>query len=124
MKFGNVILCEDVREELRKKNTLVGVISGDILVDKFPAVVELAFLIEVHDAKAGDELEFDLRLGKAKGKSKFVVPSEGRVGNIALHKMGVRFEAEGKIQMRVSVNGGPFKTLLARNVQLGEVEAR
>src|SRR5688500_4908101 len=45
-KFRNAILCEDVREELRNKKSLMGVFAGDVLVDKFPAQIRFALYVE------------------------------------------------------------------------------
>jgi len=44
-RFRNVLLCEDVRDELRRKHSLIGVYSGDIVVAELPAFVQLAAYI-------------------------------------------------------------------------------
>jgi hypothetical protein len=36
-KFYNVILCDDIREEIGNKKSLMGIFGGDVLVPRFPA---------------------------------------------------------------------------------------
>jgi hypothetical protein len=45
-KFRNAILCDDVRDEIGNKKSLMGIIVGDILVTSFPATIQMAVFAE------------------------------------------------------------------------------
>jgi hypothetical protein len=63
--FTNAIICEDVRDEVGNKKSLMGVFSGDIVVAEFPAIVRIAFYAEyILDVNAGPhELSFSIEVG-------------------------------------------------------------
>ena len=55
------VLCEDIRDELHNKHSLIGVYSGDILVSEIPASISLAFYLEIEPKRVGDfDLQFRL----------------------------------------------------------------
>lgn len=39
------IVCEDIRDEIGNKKSLMGVMPGDILVPTFPATIKIAFFL-------------------------------------------------------------------------------
>jgi len=53
--FRNVVVCEDVRDEVGNKRSLMGVFSGDITVQQFPAIVQLAVYLEYAPDKDDSE---------------------------------------------------------------------
>lgn len=55
------VVCDDIRREDTGKDILIGVYSGDILVPRFPANINLAVWLHVRPSKAG-EAKFDFRL--------------------------------------------------------------
>src|SRR5437016_351670 len=62
-KFRNVIACEDVREEVGNKKSLMGVYGGDIIVSEIPAQIWLAFYIEKLPSEPGmaEELAVEIK---------------------------------------------------------------
>jgi len=51
--MGNVLLCDAVRQESMGKITLVGVLSGDILVPGFPALIQMGLYLEAYTQSDG-----------------------------------------------------------------------
>jgi hypothetical protein len=60
-KFRNVILCEDIRDELGGKHSLMGVFSGDITIPAFPVTMQLAAYMQ-YEADQGFEGEMDFAI--------------------------------------------------------------
>jgi hypothetical protein len=122
LRFGNMILCEDVREEKRNKLTLVGVFSGDILVPKFPAEIQLAGLFQVHDVREGDRIALSIQIGEKKFTTEKEFQTASRHAHIVLVKSTFRFDKEGEIKISGSLNGGRFRAILEKTISKGEVE--
>jgi hypothetical protein len=49
----SVIICDDVRREQNGKDILIGVYSGDILVQNFPFILPLSMWMEYAPPKSG-----------------------------------------------------------------------
>jgi hypothetical protein len=46
LRVGNAIVCENIRQELHGKHSLIGVFSGDILINTFDVMLQVAVYIE------------------------------------------------------------------------------
>lgn len=117
LKFGNVVLCEDVREEIRGKTTLVGTMSGNLTVPRFPATVQIASFIEFYEASGGEQIRLEFEYGTTIGNGVFDVPPSITRGNIIMGRMLVKFEKAGKILIKASVDGGRSRTILSRSLE-------
>jgi hypothetical protein len=53
LRFGNAILCENIRQELHGKHSLLGVFSGDVLVPEFGGVLRVAIYLELFAKQLG-----------------------------------------------------------------------
>ena len=110
-KFRNVIVCEDIRQEVHGKWSLMGVFSGDIVVPDFPSHVQAAFYLEyVPDPEDNHKLAFEFRLLQddnelIKGHSEAEI-EKGQVATIVLPRGIAAFEKEATLRVCVSVNGG------------------
>lgn len=49
-----IIVCDDVRKEITNKDILIGVYTGDIVVQDFPAWVRLSVWIEMLPSATGE----------------------------------------------------------------------
>jgi Family of unknown function (DUF6941) len=122
-KFRNAILCEDIRDEVGNKKSLMGTISGDVLVREFPVTLRLAIYMEyVPEASDGDHLSVEFRLLQneteiAKGKMESSV-QPGLVSNFVLPMAFVTFEKEATFRMCASVNNGPEEEILSKKVMI------
>lgn len=60
MKIVNAVLCEDVRQEIGNKRSLMGVFSGDIRAAAMPAHVQLALYVDFEIADPANESSLDV----------------------------------------------------------------
>jgi hypothetical protein len=108
--FRAVIVCEDIRQEVNGKWSLMGVFSGDIVVQDFPAEIQLAFYIEYlpDSDEVGRMIKFDFKLLQddtemVKGHSESKIES-GQTGTIILPRGIASFEKESRLRVFISVN--------------------
>jgi hypothetical protein len=59
IRVGNAVVCENIRQELYGKHSLLGVFSGDVLIDRIDAVLSIAIYIELFAINVG---KIDLEL--------------------------------------------------------------
>jgi hypothetical protein len=120
-KFRNVIVCEDIRDEVGNKRSLMGVMAGDILVAGFPATLQIAiFLDYAPDADDGDHLSIEFRLVQgdveiAKGGMEAAI-LPGLPANFILPRALVTFEKESTFRMFVSINQRPEQEILSKKI--------
>lgn len=118
-KFRNVILCEDIRDEVGNKKSLMGVMGGDVLVSSFPATIKVAFYAEyISDADDLEHASIDIRIMQddvemAKGKIEAKL-QPGQPATLILPTGLANFEHEGTIRLFASVNGGPEQEVLRK----------
>jgi hypothetical protein len=124
--FKAVITCEDVRDEVGNKKSLIGVFSGDITVPSFPAMVRVAFYLEYAPDKNENEvvnfvfrlLLDDVELGKGTG----ILPIVGaQIGIIGIPQAFLALEKETRIRMLISINGGAEEEVVSKRVFQGTV---
>ena len=60
-EINAVLVCDDIREEITHKLTLIGVYSGDLVVPEFPSNFPLAFYVAMTANEPG-EFALDLRI--------------------------------------------------------------
>lgn len=123
-KFRNVILCEDIRDETGNRKSLMGVLSGDILVATLPAVIQIALFFQYHpDKNDAEDISIAMRFvddkiemmkGKTEGKSTGII-------TVAIPKGVATFEKETTFRVLVSVNGGAEEEILTKKVLVGAV---
>jgi hypothetical protein len=120
-EFRNVIVCEDVREEIGNKKSLMGLLSGDILVPQFPAQIKLAFYIEYlppKDVVAERDLEFIIVLGDNSPISgKVRIGPVQDVANIVIPSALAKFKEPGDIILYVRL-GDDMRELTRKPVRL------
>ena len=78
-RFQNVLLCEDIRDEVGGKHSLMGVFSADITVPSFPAFIQLAAYVQ-YRLNPGFEGEINGTISIFQDDTKFV---EGAVKGLA-----------------------------------------
>lgn len=127
MKFNNVIICEDIRQEVGNKLTLVGVYSGDIFVSEMPANIWLAMYLDFFKEESND-VSFELQLLvngdqklKMHGSLALDLPHQSAV--IGVPKFQLRFERDSEISIKAAFDGKRLRTLLSKEVRLGPVTA-
>ena len=96
-KFEYAIICDDIREEMRKKLSFIGIYGPNILVSKIPFVFpKLCFAISYKDVKGGDSFSIELKNPSDEQLGKIItgsVPKEVKDNIITLAwHMPVSFE--------------------------------
>jgi hypothetical protein len=110
-KIQNVILCEDIRDEIGNKKSLMGIMGGDILVAQFPATLQIAVYFEYApdpDERDDFALEFRVWQGDVEiGKGAMQAPLQSsQVVSLVLPRALVGFEQEGSFRITASIRGG------------------
>ena len=121
-KFRNAILCEDIREELGGKHSLMGIVSGDIIVPVIPATIQVAFFTqyflsedESHQLKIVFRLMQDDGL-MAQATLEANVQAHHSVATMLLPKAHATFEKETTFKILASVNDGPEELILSKKL--------
>jgi len=118
------VLCEDVREEVNRKHSLMGVYSGNILVPQFPAHLRLALYADLNLPGRG-EYALSLRAnydGKEQFNLKAQIKSE-KLGSSALvlPSFVLKVPDEGDFVLDYSFDGGEWQQLMKKHVSVGEI---
>jgi hypothetical protein len=119
MPLRNVIVCEDVREELGGKKSLMGVLGGDIVINALPGAIQLAFYIELEKSPSeGGHISFRISIDETEvaAAEVTIVPDPSKVALIVLPKGLVQFEKECDLIVRVSVNKEPEREMVRKRV--------
>lgn len=120
------ILCEQIREEIRNKVSIIGVYSSNIVVGQFPSTFPISLYLEL-DAQ---------RVGKIELHIRFVTPGPNTVGMkidgelsttgrsfIPMPTMPLICAEAGSVVIEVSDDGNVWHKLMTREIQLGDVDA-
>ncbi|HET9244674.1 MAG TPA: hypothetical protein VFO15_02615 [Xanthobacteraceae bacterium] len=125
-KFRNVILCEDIRDEVGAKRSLMGVFGGDIVVQSLPAQIQIAAYIEyIPDVSNGERVTFDIRMMRDDTemmKAHAVAPMEhGKPATLILPRGLATFEKNCTLRLLIAVNGGAEIEILSKRIQQGPI---
>jgi len=104
----NVIVCDDIREEVGGKHSLMGVFGGDIVLNELPGSIFLAFYMQYFpDPDEQEKMSFAVRLllnEEQLVSGKFEVdPTKHKTINLVLPRALVTFEKECDLRMLVKV---------------------
>lgn len=117
--FGNVLLCEDVRIEVNNKHTIVGTLSGDIMIAQVPSTMEIAAYIEFYPEGTNVTLIFRLMFAGYKMADINVQPASAPPGTpvIAVIPRGqLGMNQEGELRIDAQISGGKWRTILKKQV--------
>lgn len=109
-KKAHTILCEDVREEVRNKFSLMGVYGKEIIFSKVPALIpKLILVLMMEDiTTVFKELHITLKLPKAKPQTlKYKAPTNLKVGmnlNVLISIVPFRVEDVGKARFELRID--------------------
>lgn len=119
-KFFNVILCEDVREEVGNKKSIMGVFGGDVLVSKTPATVQIAFYMQyLPGGDEKDEIEIQFRIMTDEEellKARLRAPTKAPPLTLVIPRGLATFDKECALRLLVTVDGGDEVELLSKRI--------
>jgi hypothetical protein len=119
-----ILLCDDIRTETGNKFSLMGLLTGDLLVSEFPASINMAFFMQYH-ASAEEEgtlhldlrfLKDDLEIAKARLQSEI---SKWAVANFIVSRAFVTFEKECVFRVMMGIDGGEEREVFSRRILKG-----
>ena len=120
-KFRNIIFCEDIRDEVGNKRSLMGVVAGDLLVATFPAVVQTAVYFEYAAEKRDGEnlsiefrmLQDDAEIGKGRMEANI---SHNKQAIFVLPRGYIQFNKPATFRIVGSVNGAPEQEIMSKRI--------
>lgn len=124
IKTGNVIACEYAALGSHGKHTLVNVYTGDILVQKFPALIPIAFFFEIiPEPGMPNDLKIDVFQNKELKASlgaefQFNV---SQLGLAVLQQMPFSIAQNTEIKVVASCEGYKETTLIKKKVSVGPI---
>lgn len=75
----NVIYCDDIRQEVGDKISLMGIYTGDIIFDQLPSVLPKFSLLATFSLDLSDELPEWFEVKVLAGKNNIPIASSGKV---------------------------------------------
>jgi hypothetical protein len=108
-EFRNVVLCDDVRDEIGNKKSLMGVFSGDIIVQELPATIPIAIYLEFVPVDPTKSFELSIKLSVdsdeiAKANIPVVLNPGSSNASIILPKGLVRFDKESTFKVTAKID--------------------
>lgn len=114
-KFEYAIICDDIRQEIGNKLTLVGTYRDLIIVPRLPYTFpKLCFFVQYKDIKAGDRFLLELTDPSNKIIDKAIsitVPAGQKSSKMSLFGVfsPIRVEKEGRYTLSITVNDNEKK---------------
>ena len=115
-KFLNVVACDDVRDEVGNKKSLMGAFAGDLLVQTFPAQVQIAVYIQFQPDASRTANVLKIRLyveDEQLIEGTMTVTPTDRPAAVVLPKGVVTFDKPSTFRVTASVDDGEFEELLS-----------
>jgi hypothetical protein len=123
-KFRNIIVCEDVRDEIGNKKSLMGVMGGDILVATFPATLQIAIFFEyLPSDNDPDSISVSFRIliddaEVATGNLQAAIANKSHPVMFVLPRGFVTFEKPATFKFCATVSGKSEEELVAKTIGL------
>src|SRR6266487_6631936 len=126
LSFRSIVMCDEIRTETTGKDILIGVYSGDILVSSFPAVIAVAFWVELENSDEDIGVrKYELRVGVANGQPvHFNVMADIRAAGTSVLRIPtihIPVPAETVISLEL-LDGENWQVLKSKKVLLGELK--
>ena len=126
--FRTVVVCDDIRDEIGNKKSLMGVFSGDIIVAEFPAYIQIAIYLEVlvsEDDKPTDiELSMKIDDSHIFGAKVTVSKQSSPWASIMLPKGVITFEKESSLSLTGKIITENEIELFRKKIIRGAIQPR
>lgn len=98
-----VVICEDVRQEVTGKHTLIGVFGGDMILSRLPLNLRIAWWLQVGAEAGVYTLQFRA-LGPGEAQlfeaNVQMQANDSRTSGLALPPVQVQLQREGELQLQ------------------------
>lgn len=118
IEIKNAFLCDDVRQEVNNKHTLVGVYSGNIVLPRVPADVLLGLFMEMETPAGAHEIEIRIS-GPGKGSATLkanIQQAESGSASLANSRAQFHMEKEGVFRVDARTPGGRWANVIKKRV--------
>ena len=120
------LMAEDARPELGNKFTIVGLYTGDVLVQSFPATIRIATLTVFHFDKPGRHtLDMRFMLGSDKiagGPTIDLTAEPDEAVSVNTPATMLNIVAPAELRVEGAIDGGAFQTLVRREIRLADAK--
>ena len=127
IKSTNAVVCEHCIEGKSNKHTLINTMAGDILVEKFPANLPIAFYIEFTSSEAGHaNADIKIMLGRKKvaGGSASILFNESKIAVLAVPSALLVVDAPTTIKLIIQWEGNKPATVVSKSFILAATSAQ
>lgn len=117
------LVCDDARREDNKKEILIGVYTGGILVEKFPSRLALCLWTLVQTSGEG-ELSLEFRVVDSEdtaliaGEGMVSVANSDEPSSLVFPKMPLKVEKATTLRFQLKPLGGNWETIAEKSVRL------
>ena len=118
----NVVLCDEVRREETKKEILIGVYSGDILIPSLPAIISLTLWVHCKTHGRG-RTKREVRIISSDGEvlssgtySTNIEGADEGYMSAVLGKISFQIQKTGTIKFQWRKHQQRWRTLLSKNI--------
>jgi hypothetical protein len=120
LEVVSAILCDDVRDEIGNKKSLMGVLGGDIIVGTMPAAIQLALYIDFKRADKDKTSKVVLTFFVAdEAIVKFeleIQPTPNQHASVIIPKGIVQFEKDGDFVVKLTLEDKTELEILRKTV--------
>ncbi|MPZ39850.1 MAG: hypothetical protein GEU95_17680 [Rhizobiales bacterium] len=127
----NVIICDDIRDEVGNKQSLMGIFGGDdIIVAAFPAAIHLAVFMQYFPAPSEEDGRLTLQIELSQDESLMargtldIDVKRSEPATIVMPRALATFKQESLFKVEVSLDGGPKQQIAQKRVKLGDISNR
>ena len=118
--FRNVVLCDDIREELGGKKSLMGIFPGDIFVQEMPAAIQVSMYAEYvpNDTTKNTSIILRLYVDEAEiAKAQIDAPANSLSPLVLVLPKGVvTFDKSGEFRITAAVNDGEPQEIIRKQI--------
>src|SRR5687768_12771814 len=118
-RIRNAIFCDFVRHEDTGKNILIGVYTGDVVLESVPALIPCTFWLDVVTPIQNTDLSFDLRIEWPGPPGKIETNGSSKVGahkSLALTiPTQLAIDKEGQIRFSIRFAGGRWTEAIVKD---------
>ena len=126
IKLNHCLACDHIRVEKSNKLILIGVYAGEIIVEKFPALLAISFhcSFSVENEKEIN-IEFEVHYpnddSPAKAGALIKVEENAKNATINLPNVPLKIDKAGELYLKYRTTGSRWKKILSCNIRSGEI---
>lgn len=126
IKLSYCLVCDHIRIEKSNKLILIGVYGGEIIVEKFPALLSISFHCSfIVEGEEKINIEFEIHYpgddSPRKAGISINVEKGTKHANINLPGVPLKIDESGEIYLKYRTTGSRWKKILSCGVRAGEI---